>query len=55
MVAGIGAIYTVIFPALGLSMNEPTTAAIKSMPLWFRVILILRAGVRGNLLSRLCD
>ena len=51
----------VIFPALGLSMNEATTIAVKAMPLWFRVILILRAAVfeeifyRGFVIERLTE
>jgi hypothetical protein len=45
MVAGMTAIFMIIFPALGPSMNEGTTTAIGSTPLWFPVILILRAAV----------
>lgn len=59
MVAGIAAIYLVVFPVLGFSVNEPMTASIESMPLWFRVFLILRAAVfeeifyRGFMIERL--
>jgi membrane protease YdiL (CAAX protease family) len=61
MVAGIATIYMVIFPALGLSTNEATMAAVKATPLWFRVLLILRAAVfeeifyRGFMIERLTE
>ena len=61
MVAGMAAIYTVIYPALGLSMNEPTLAAVTATPLWFRVLLSLRAAVfeeifyRGFMIERLSE
>lgn len=61
MVAGMAAIYMVIFPALGLSMNEATAVALRSTPLWFRVVLILRAAVfeeilyRGFMIERLTE
>ena len=61
MVAGMAAIYIVIFPALGLSANEPMTASIKSMPLWFRIALVLRAAAfeeifyRGFMIERLTE
>ena len=46
---------------LGLSTNEPTLIAVKAMPLWFRVLLILRAAVfeeifyRGFMIERLAE
>lgn len=61
MVAGMAAIYMVIFPALGLSTTEATTSAIQSTPMWFRLILILRAAVfeelfyRGFVIERLAE
>lgn len=61
MVAGMALIYMVIFPALGLPANEPATVAVKSMPPWFRVLLILRAAVfeeiyyRGFMIERLTE
>lgn len=61
MVAGMAAIYLVVFPALGFSANEPATAAIQAMPFWFRVLLILRAAVleetfyRGFMIERLTE
>lgn len=60
-IAGMAAIYMVIFPALGLSTTEATAIAIKSTPLWFRIILILRAAVfeeifyRGFVIERLTE
>ena len=61
MVAGMAFIYMVLFPILGVSTSEPTMVAVKAMPLWFRVLLILRAAVfeetfyRGFMIERLAD
>jgi len=61
MVAGMAAIYMLMFPALGFSANEAMTASIKAMPLWFRIFLILRAAVfeeifyRGFMIERLTE
>jgi membrane protease YdiL (CAAX protease family) len=61
MVAGMALIYMFLFPMLGLSTNEPTMAAVKAMPLWFRVLVILRAAVfeeifyRGFMIERLTE
>jgi len=61
MVAGMTLIYLVLFPMFGLSTNEPTMIAVKAMPLWFRVVLILRAAVfeeifyRGFMIERLAE
>ncbi len=61
MVAGMAFIYMILFPMLGLSTNEPTMVAVKAMPLWFRVLLILRAAVfeeiyyRGFMIERLSE
>ena len=61
MVAGMATIYMVVFPALGLPMTEATTVAIKSTPLWFRVVLLLRAAAfeeifyRGFVIERLTE
>jgi membrane protease YdiL (CAAX protease family) len=61
MVAGMAFIYMTLFPMLGLSANEPTMVAVKAMPLWFRVLLILRAAVfeeiyyRGFMIERLAE
>lgn len=59
MVAGMALIYMVVFPALGLSTSESTMNEIMSMPLWFRVLLVVRAAVfeeiyyRGFMIERL--
>jgi uncharacterized protein len=61
MVAGMAFIYMVLFPRLGVSTNEPTMVAVKAMPFWFRVLLILRAAVfeeifyRGFMIERLAE
>ena len=61
MVAGMAAIYLVIFPRLGLSANEATTNAVMATPAWFRVMLVLRAAVfeeifyRGFMIERLTE
>lgn len=61
MVGGMASIYLVIFPALGLSPNEAGTAAVKALPFWFRVCIIVRAAVfeemffRGFMIERLTE
>ena len=61
MVGGMAFIYLVIFPALGLSPDEPGTAAVKAFPFWFRVLIIARAAVfeemffRGFMIERLTE
>jgi uncharacterized protein len=61
MVAGMALIYMILFPMLGLSTNEPTMAAVKALPFWFRVLVILRAAVfeeiyyRGFMIERLAE
>lgn len=61
MVGGMALIYLVLFPALGLSPNEPGTALIKALPFWFRVLIIVRAAVfeeiyfRGFMIERLTE
>ena len=61
MVGGMAFIYLVIFPALGLSPNEAGTAAVKTLPFWFRVFIIVRAAVfeetffRGFMIERLTE
>jgi uncharacterized protein len=61
MVGGMAFIYLVIFPALGLSPNEPGTVAVKALPFWFRVLIIVRAAVfeeiffRGFMIERLTE
>ena len=61
MVAGMAAIYLLVFPRLGLSPNEATTTAVMATPTWFRVMLVLRAAVfeeifyRGFMIERLTE
>ncbi len=61
MVGGMAFIYLVIFPALGLSPNEPGTVAVKALPFWFRVLIVVRAAVfeemffRGFMIERLTE
>ena len=61
MVAGMAFIYLVIFPALGLSPVEPGTVAIKALPFWLRVLIVVRAAVfeeiffRGFMIERLAE
>jgi uncharacterized protein len=61
MVSGTALIYIVVFPALGLSANEPAMSSVRSMPFWFRVLLIVRAAVfeeiyyRGFMIERLAE
>ncbi len=61
LVAGFALIYMIIFPALGLPVNESQMAAVKSMPLWFRFLLVVRAAVfeeiyyRGFAIERLTE
>jgi membrane protease YdiL (CAAX protease family) len=61
MVAGMALIYMVIFPALGWSTNESAMVAVKSMPVWFRILLILRGAIfeeiyyRGFMIERLAE
>jgi hypothetical protein len=52
MVAGIVLIYTVIFPVLHLRMNASAMAALLKTPFWYRLILVTRAAVSEELLSR---
>jgi len=61
MIAGFVFIYLVIFPALGFPMNEAQMSALKLTPLWFRVLLVVRAAVfeeiyyRGFAIERLTE
>lgn len=61
MVAGMATIYLVVFPAFGVSSTESTMQAILATPLWFRLILIVRAAVfeevlfRGFMIERLAE
>ena len=59
MVAGSALIYFGIFPALGLSPDEPGLSTLQVTPFWFRSVLIVRAAVleelyfRGFMIERL--
>jgi len=61
MIAGMALIYIVIFPALGLSSIEGGLIAVKALPVWLRVMLIIRAAVfeelcfRGFMIERLTE
>jgi hypothetical protein len=61
LVAGFAFIYMIIFPALGLPVNESQMAAVKSMTLWFRFLLVVRAAVfeeiyyRGFAIERITE
>jgi membrane protease YdiL (CAAX protease family) len=61
MVGGMAFIYIVIYPALGLSANEPGMAAVTALPFWLRVMIVIRAAVfeemyfRGFAIERLTD
>lgn len=45
LVAGFMVIFTIVMPALHLKMNTSAMAGLMHTPLWFRVILVLRAAV----------
>jgi membrane protease YdiL (CAAX protease family) len=61
MFAGIAMIYVVVFPALGLSSNPGGLSAIKELPLWLRIMLVIRAAsfeelfYRGFMIERLSE
>ena len=61
MVAGAAFIYLVMFPALGLSANEAGLRAVQATPLWFRLMVLVRAPVfeeifyRGFAIERLTE
>lgn len=52
LVAGIVAIYTVIFPLLHLRMNAGEMKSLLETPFWYRFILVTRAAVAEELLFR---
>jgi membrane protease YdiL (CAAX protease family) len=61
MIAGMALIYMVVFPAIGLSSNEAGLVTLKATPVWFKVMLIVRAAVfeelyyRGFAIERLTE
>jgi len=52
MVAGMAAIYLIVFPWLGLASSESQLTAIQATPVWFRLLLISRAAVFEELFYR---
>ena len=44
--------YLVIFPALGLAMEEKQMGEVKALPLWFRIGLVTRAAMFEELYYR---
>lgn len=52
MVAGIIAIYGVVFPLLHLQMNMKEMAVLMHTPVWYRVLLVTRAAVAEETLFR---
>jgi membrane protease YdiL (CAAX protease family) len=51
-VAGIVAIYTTLFPALGLHMNAAAMSKLLQTPFWFRFLLVTRAALMEETLFR---
>ncbi len=52
MVVGFSLIYTVVFPALGLTMNTAEMHKLMDTPYWYRVLLVTRAGFMEETLFR---
>jgi membrane protease YdiL (CAAX protease family) len=61
MVMGIAFLYIKVLPALGPTTSESQLDTIRTMPIWFRLALVLRAGVfeelfyRGFVIERLTE
>jgi membrane protease YdiL (CAAX protease family) len=61
MVGGMAFIYLVVFPGLGVRANDPGTSTIAALPLWLRVLIIVRAATfeevyfRGFAIERLTE
>lgn len=49
---GIGAIFALLFPMLGLQMNRSAFNALYQTPFWFRVAIVTRAAVMEETLFR---
>ncbi len=49
---GIGALFAVLFPMLGLKMNQGAMNTLLQTPFWFRVLLVTRAAVVEETLFR---
>jgi uncharacterized protein len=52
MVAGIVFIYSIVFPALHLTMNAGTMRYLLETPFWYRFMLVTRAAIAEELLFR---
>lgn len=52
MVAGIIAIYSIVFPALHLKMNTGVMNSLLATPFWYRFLLVTRAAVSEEILFR---
>ncbi len=52
MVAGTVFIYSIVFPALHLTMNAGTIRYLLETPFWYRLMLVTRAAVAEELLFR---
>jgi uncharacterized protein len=50
--ASVMVVYAVVFPLLGLSMNQHATEGITRNPLWFQIALALRGAVVEEILYR---
>ena len=50
--AGAGVIFTIVFPALGLHLNQKAAAGLIQTPLLYRVALVARAAVAEEILYR---
>lgn len=52
MLATVVLSYSLVFPLLGLKMNQEAVDEITRTPLWFQVLIFLRAGVVEEILYR---
>lgn len=61
LTGGSALIYTVLLPALGLAPNSHAMAQIMATPVWFRLIVVIRAAVfeelcfRGFMIERVSE
>jgi uncharacterized protein len=52
MIVAVVLTYSVLFPLFGLKMNQNAVASITKTPLWFQILIFLRAGVVEEILYR---
>jgi membrane protease YdiL (CAAX protease family) len=52
MIATVVFIYFVLFPLFGLKMNQAVVESVTRLPLWFQILIFLRAGVVEEILYR---